>query len=77
MLTSYDNQFLNQGFTYIKRRRGINILKQVVHIGTTVTGIYKIYASLKENGVEFISDSQYFDLTYQGFGEIKAVYFKD
>ena len=33
------------------------------------------YKRLKELGVKFISEPQYFDLTAQGFGKSKAVYF--
>ncbi|MBU3812239.1 MAG: VOC family protein [Candidatus Niameybacter stercoravium] len=36
-----------------------------------------VYEKLKEKGVEFLSTPQYFDLTAQGFGKSKAVYFKD
>lgn len=36
-----------------------------------------MYEKLKEKGVEFLSTPQYFDLTSQGFGKSKAVYFKD
>lgn len=36
-----------------------------------------LYERLKEKGVEFLSTPQYFDLTSQGFGKSKAVYFKD
>lgn len=36
-----------------------------------------VYEKLKEKGVEFLSTPQYFDLTTQGFGKSKAVYFKD
>ena len=43
----------------------------------TVNNIDEIYKDLKEEGVEFLSPPQYFDLKDQGFGESKAVYFKD
>lgn len=36
-----------------------------------------VYEKLKAQGVEFLSTPQYFDLTAQGFGKSKAVYFKD
>lgn len=36
-----------------------------------------VYEKIKEKGVEFLSTPQYFDLTMQGFGKSKAVYFKD
>ena len=42
-----------------------------------VDDIEKSYCDLKSKGVEFISEPQYFDLTDQGFGKSKAVYFKD
>lgn len=42
-----------------------------------VKDIDKAYQSLKLKGVEFLSPPQYFDLRDQGFGESKAVYFKD
>ena len=42
-----------------------------------VEDIDTVYTSLKSKGVEFISEPQFFDLTSQGFGKSKAVYFKD
>lgn len=42
-----------------------------------VDDIEKVYFDLKTKGVEFISEPQFFDLTAQGFGKSKAVYFKD
>ena len=35
------------------------------------------YKNLKEKGVEFISEPQYFDFSKDGFNKSKAVYFKD
>ena len=42
-----------------------------------VNDIEKEYKNLKEKGVKFISKPQFFDLSSQGFGKSKAVYFKD
>lgn len=42
-----------------------------------VDDIDKIYQNLKEKGVEFLSSPQLFDLTNQGYGKSKAVYFRD
>ncbi len=42
-----------------------------------VDDIDTAYTKLKAKGVEFISEPQFFDLTTQGFGKSKAVYFKD
>jgi len=42
-----------------------------------VDDIDMVYTRLKSKGVEFISNPQFFDLTSQGFGKSKAVYFKD
>lgn len=42
-----------------------------------VNDIEKEYKNLKEKGVQFISKPQFFDLSSQGFGKSKAVYFKD
>lgn len=51
----------------------ISISEVCFHVGD----IDKTYEDLKEKGVEFISEPQYFDFTNQGFGKSKAVYFKD
>lgn len=42
-----------------------------------VDNIDEEYKRLKELGVKFISEPQYFDLSSQGFGKSKAVYFYD
>lgn len=42
-----------------------------------VKSIDETYKRLKNKGVEFISEPQYFDFTKDGFGKSKAVYFKD
>lgn len=42
-----------------------------------VDDIDKHYKELKEKGVEFISEPQYFDSTDAGFGKNKAAYFTD
>lgn len=43
----------------------------------SVKDIEKVYRDLLKKDVEFLSEPQYFDLTDQGFGRSKAVYFKD
>lgn len=42
-----------------------------------VEDIEAVYENLKAKGVKFLSEPQFFDLTGQGFGKSKAVYFKD
>lgn len=42
-----------------------------------VEDIEAVYENLKAKGVKFLSEPQFFDLTDQGFGKSKAVYFKD
>lgn len=42
-----------------------------------VKDIEEVYKMLYDEGVIFLSPPQYFDLTSQGFGRSKAVYFKD
>lgn len=42
-----------------------------------VENIESIYLDLKKRGVQFLSCPQFFDLTSQGYGKSKAVYFKD
>ncbi len=42
-----------------------------------VKDIDAVYKKLKNKGVEFISEPQFFDFTKDGFGKSKAVYFKD
>lgn len=42
-----------------------------------VTDIDAEYTRLKNLGVEFLSEPQFFDFTDAGFGKSKAVYFKD
>lgn len=42
-----------------------------------VDNIEEEYERLKNKGVKFISAPQFFDLTSQGFGKSKAVYFYD
>ncbi|GEM_PF-5873037 len=62
------------------------MITNIAHVGLTVSiaelcfyvnDIDTLYTNLKEKGVDFISEPQYFDLTSQGFGKSKAVYFKD
>lgn len=43
----------------------------------SVKDIDKVYEVLKDRGVEFLSKPQSFDLTDQGFGKSRAVYFQD
>ena len=43
----------------------------------SVEDIDYVYSNLIDKGVVFLSEPQYFDLTDQGFGKSKAVYFKD
>ncbi|WP_142414936.1 VOC family protein [Hathewaya massiliensis] len=42
-----------------------------------VKDIDETYKKLKEKGVQFLSEPQFFDLTSQSCGMSKAVYFKD
>lgn len=42
-----------------------------------VDDIDKVYKKLCLKGVEFLSEPQLFDLTDQGYGKSKVVYFKD
>lgn len=42
-----------------------------------VDNIDDVYRQLKEKGVEFLSEPQFFDFSDHGFGKSKAVYFKD
>lgn len=42
-----------------------------------VADIDQIYQHLVENGVECLSEPQYFDFTDSGFGKSKAIYFRD
>ncbi|MFI3231502.1 MAG: VOC family protein [bacterium] len=42
-----------------------------------VDDIDEVYSKLKNKGIEFLSEPQYFDFTGDGFGKSKAVYFKD
>lgn len=42
-----------------------------------VDNIEDTYKQLKNKGVEFLSEPQFFDFTDQGLGKSKAVYFKD
>lgn len=53
-------------------------LKQISisEICFAVTDIEQSYQRLKAKGVEFLSAPQAFDLSAQGFGKSKAVYFK-
>lgn len=64
---------------------GINVERPALTLNTIsiaelcfiVDNIDEEYKRLKELGVKFISEPQYFDLSSQGFGKSKAVYFYD
>lgn len=57
---------------------GIKLNKvSISEVCFSVSDIEKVYDDLSNKGVEFLSKPQYFDLRDQGFGESKAVYFKD
>lgn len=42
-----------------------------------VDDIDQVYQHLLKNGVECLSEPQFFDFTASGFGKSKAIYFKD
>lgn len=42
-----------------------------------VSDLDRVYAQLRERGVDFLSEPQFFDFSDAGFGTSKAVYFRD
>ncbi len=58
--------------------KGIRLDKtSISEVCFDVEDIDVLYKKLLHKGVEFLSEPQYFDLSDQGFGKSKAVYFKD
>lgn len=49
----------------------------IAEVCFSVTDIDEVYEELKARGVDFLSEPHLFDLTDQGYGKSKAVYFKD
>lgn len=49
----------------------------ITEVAFWVKDIEKTYAELKAKGVEFYSPPQLFDLGGEGYGKVKAVYFRD
>lgn len=64
--------------TQLKEEPEIRLNKtSISEVCFCVSNIEEVYSQLKERGVEFLSPPQYFDLSSQGFGRSKAVYFRD
>lgn len=64
-------------FSNVEKSKSSLSKTSISEICFNVHNIDEVYEKLKNKGVEFLSEPQYFDFTSNGFGKSKAVYFRD